>query len=154
MPAERVVDGVLLGVPPGWEQRPPTGAGAVLTLVARSWPPSGVVPSVAVTLAGVEPPATAAAHRQRQVDELTGGLHAAYVEDEDCYDLDGHEVAYLRLAHVVDGHDLVAEVWTWLVDGHAWTLTASVALEEYADYAELFEDLAATFEPGVVRRTG
>ena len=43
--------------------------------------------------------------------------------------------------------DVVTEQWAWLVDGAGVTLTASVARADYADYADLFEEVAATLAP-------
>ena len=45
----------------------------------------------------------------------------------------------------------VSEQWCWLIGGVGFTLTGTVAREDYADYTDLFEDVAGTFS---VRRPG
>jgi hypothetical protein len=42
-------------------------------------------------------------------------------------------------------HEVVSEQWCWLIQGVGFTLTGTVAREDYADYTDLFEDVAGTF---------
>ena len=58
--------------------------------------------------------------------------------------LDGEPAAYTRFSHRLGGTDVVCDQWAWLRDGVGVTLTGTVALADYADYADLFEGVAAT----------
>lgn len=153
MPDELVVEDVRIGVPPGWRRRASDVAGVVLALSPVP-APEGSRPAVVVTAAEVTAPATSAGHRARQVAELEADLEGVRIEDEDAYDLHGYDVSYLRLAHATGGSQQLAEVWTWLVGGVAWTLTANVELAQYGEWGEVFEAIAETFEPGVLRPAG
>ena len=79
--------------------------------------------------------------------ELTGGLDEAEVEDEDSFELDGGPVHYLRLAHRDDDRHLVSEVWLWLTDGRAWSVSGTVDRRDYGDWCDVFEEVVATFDP-------
>ena len=71
------------------------------------------------------------------------------VEDEDGFELAGHPVDYRRFGHRADGVELVSEEWTWHVDGERHALTGTVPRDDYLSVCDLFEDVAATVEPGV-----
>ncbi len=71
---------------------------------------------------------------------------ALVVEDEDAFDLAGEPVVYRRFGHRASGVELVSEEWTWRVDGERWTLTGTVARDDYLSVCDLFEDVAATVE--------
>ena len=73
-------------------------------------------------------------------------LDTLEVEDTDLVDPDGEPFAYTRFSHRLGGVDVVCDQWAWLHDGLGVTLTGTVARVDYADYADLFEDVAATVE--------
>lgn len=110
-------------LPPGWRRRRRDGA-LVATAPGR---PDGAPPARLVWRTGPAP--------------AYAGLE---VEDEDRFDLDGHEVGYRRFGHRVDGVEVVSEEWTWLVDGLAHVLTGTVRREDYLDVCDLFEEVAAS----------
>jgi hypothetical protein len=91
--------------------------------------------------------------RAQAVAGLAAQLDAFEVEDDDRFELNGREVAYHRLGYRARGVDVVAEQWAWLLGGAeagggiGVTLTAAVARSRYADYADLFEEVAATLDP-------
>lgn len=86
--------------------------------------------------------------RNGAVIGTVGDHDALVVEDEDAYDLAGHPVAYRRFGHRADGVELVSEEWTWQVDGERLVLTGTVPRADYLSVCDLFEDVAATVEPG------
>jgi hypothetical protein len=69
------------------------------------------------------------------------------LEDEDVFELGGHEVAYRRFGHELDGVPVLSDQWLWVVEGAAHQLVGSVAADEYADYCDVFESVAETFDP-------
>jgi hypothetical protein len=69
------------------------------------------------------------------------------LEDEDGFELGGHEVAYRRFGHTVAGVRALSDQWLWVVDGVAHQLLGTVAAEEYAVYCDVFESVAETFDP-------
>ena len=137
---------VRISVPSGWERVDDPVPGVALLMAARRRPASGVLPSMAVAAVPLSPGRTRAAHLDGLRAELTGGLDAE-VEDEDAFELDGGPVDYLRLSHRDDDRHLVSEVWLWLADGHAWSVSATVDRRDYADWCDVFEEVAATFDP-------
>lgn len=84
--------------------------------------------------------------------ELRAGCAPSYdalvVEDEDSFELSGHAVDYRRFGHRESGVELVSEEWTWQVDGERLALTGTVPRADYLTVCELFEDVAATVDPG------
>ena len=84
--------------------------------------------------------------------EWRSGSPPAYdglvVEDEDAFDLAGHQVGYRRFGHRAEGVELVSEEWTWRVDGERRMLTGTVPRDDYLSVCDLFEDVAATVDPG------
>lgn len=71
------------------------------------------------------------------------------LEDDDAFDLEGRDVVYRRYAHASAhwGVPLMSEQWLWVVDGVGHRLVGTVARQEYADYCDVFESVAATFDP-------
>lgn len=131
-------------VPPGWHQASEPAPGIQLATGCPETPPSGFTPSAVLTweptddrLPGVQLDLCHALRRSLDLVQL---------EDADIYDLDGRDVSYVRIGHRSGGIDLIAEIWTWLVDGVAWSLTTTVALADYPVYCDLFEELAGSFE--------
>lgn len=144
MPGDSVVR---IAVPHGWEQVTDPVAGVALLLAARRRPASGVLPSMAVAAVPLAPGRTRSAYLSDLRAELTDGLDDAEVEDEDSFELDGGLVDYLRLSHRDDDRHLVSEVWLWLVDGRAWSVSGTVDRRDYADWCDVFEEVVATFDP-------
>lgn len=108
-------------------------------------PVSGVAPTV--ELRRVPVTGDLAGWRESELTGLAGQLRFFELEDQDRYELGGHDVAYCRFAHLPVGVDLVCEQWAWLVDGVGFVLTGTVARQEYADLCEVFEAVAAGFDP-------
>ena len=139
---------VRIAVPPGWERVSDPAPGVALLMGARRCPASGVLPSMAVAVVDLASDLSPAAYLERLRDELTAGLDGAEVEDEDSFELDGAPVDYLRLAHRSDERHLVSEVWIWLTDRRAWSVSGTVDRRDYADWCDVFEGVATTFDPG------
>lgn len=112
---------------------------------AASVPASGVRPRVTLRCEPVsDGPERWCADALADLKDRTIDLD---LEDEDAYDLDGHDVAYRRYAHRAGTADLLCDEWAWLVDGLGFVLTCTVAREDYVDYCDVFEAIAETFEP-------
>jgi hypothetical protein len=137
---------VAITAPPGWDRVPDPLPGVALLMSATRRPPSGVLPSMAVAASGLDG-VTRTEHLAGLCAGLGLALESFVVEDEDRFDLAGVEVDYLRVGHRADGHELVSEVWVWLVDGHAWSVSGTVDRADYALWCEVFEQVAATFDP-------
>lgn len=138
---------VRMAVPPGWERFPDPVPGVALLIAARRRPASGVLPSMAVAVADLAAGCSRAGHLDALRAELAGGLDDADIEDEDTFELDGDQVDYLRLAHRHEDRHLVSEVWVWLTAGRAWSVSGTVDRRDYADWCDVFEGVAATFDP-------
>ncbi|MEO6512412.1 MAG: hypothetical protein ABIO16_15550 [Nocardioides sp.] len=69
------------------------------------------------------------------------------LEDEDLFELGGHEVVYRRFGHAVAAVPVLTDQWLWVVDGVAHQLLGTVAVDEYVDYCDVFESVAETFDP-------
>jgi hypothetical protein len=74
------------------------------------------------------------------------------VEDDDCFDVAGHETVYRRFGHTVSGVPVLSDQWLWVVDGVAHLLLGTVAAEDYEDYCDVFESVAETFDPDTGQR--
>jgi len=114
------------------------------------WPPGwrrltigGAVVATSPTLPGGRPPARLEWRRGAPAAELDG----ADIEDEDRYDLVGHEVGYRRLGHRAGDVELVSEEWRWQVDGELLVLTGTVPRADYLAVCDLFEEVAAGVDP-------
>ncbi len=80
------------------------------------------------------------------LEDLARRLQDFALEDEDEFDLFGHDVSYRRYAHRVGGVDVVCDQWSWSAAGV--TLTCSVAREDYWDYCDVFEAIAEAVDLG------
>ena len=69
------------------------------------------------------------------------------LEDEDVFELGGHDVVYRRFGHGVTGVPVLSDQWLWVVDGLGHQLLGTVAADDYADYCDVFESVAETFDP-------
>ncbi len=83
MAAESVVR---LAVPPGWERVSDPTPGVALLIAARTRPPSGVLPSMAVAVAELGSRWSRAGYLDGLRVELTAGLERAEIEDADRFD--------------------------------------------------------------------
>lgn len=108
---------------------------------------SGVVPLIRLELHAVADSATLNSWRQDDLHEMAGRRRDFELDDEDDYDLGGWGVAYRRFGFRRDDEELLCEQWAWLIDGLGYTLTCTMGRADYADYYEVFEAVAATFEP-------
>lgn len=142
---------VHLAVPHHWTTRSDPAHGLVLHARAPATPPSGFAPEIVVRTTPVA--GDLAGWRAESLAALADQLDGLDVEDADRLDLDGRAVAYHRIGHRLRHRqgtlEVVAEQWSWLVDGVGVTLTGSVARADYADYADVFEEVAATLVPSV-----
>ena len=75
------------------------------------------------------------------------------LQDEDAFELGGHAVVYRRFGHCVSGVPVLSDQWLWVVEGLAHQLLGTVAADEYADYCDVFESVAETFDPDKERRS-
>jgi hypothetical protein len=73
------------------------------------------------------------------------------LEDDDCFEVAGHECVYRRFGHTVSGVPVLSDEWLWVVDGIAHVLLGTVPAPDYEDYCDLFESVADTFDPDVGR---
>lgn len=128
---------VVVKVPRQWITRSDPERGIVLAARARVVPTSGFAPGLVLLTA----PAVI-----DTVEALRAQLRDVEVEDSDSFDLDEHPVTYLRFSHRVGDTDVLCDQWQWSVEGTVVTLTGSVARDDYADYCDLFEEVAATVE--------
>lgn len=143
---------VSIAVPRRWVTRSDPSRGVVLAARARCVPPSGFAPELLLQSATADgdPPC----RRADTLAALAAQLHDVEVEDTDAFELGGQPVTYRRFAHRRGALDVMCEQWEWSVvtagGDVAVTLTASVAREDYLDYCDLFEDVAATVELPVI----
>ena len=89
----------------------------------------------------------------RQVAEADASRPDLELEDEDAFELGGHDVVYRRFGHAVSGVPVLSDQWLWVVDGLGHQLLGTVATDEYADYCDVFESVAETFDPDRVGRS-
>jgi hypothetical protein len=73
------------------------------------------------------------------------------LEDDDCFDVAGHETVYRRFGHTASGVAVLTDEWLWVVDGVAHLLLGTVAAADYEDYCDVFESVAETFQPDAGR---
>lgn len=135
---------ITVAVPRHWATRKDPEHGIVVAARARAVPASGFAPEIVLRTVPVE--ADLAAWRDDAMAALAHQLDHFDVEDTDEYDLGIQPVSYRRFGHRLGTVDVVCDQWAWVVDGIGLTLTGSVARSEYADYCDLFEDVAATVE--------
>ncbi|KRF12296.1 hypothetical protein ASG90_15020 [Nocardioides sp. Soil797] len=145
MPSERHQS--LLRVPNGWKAEHEPRPGIVATMTAGKAPASGLAPAITLTQSATDLGVRDhLAHLRRLVERTFVKVD---VEDADVYDYRDIDVAYLRFFHRTPGHDVIVEVWSWLVEGHVWSMVASADHRDHPDYTDVFDDVAATFDPTV-----
>lgn len=135
-----------IALPATWRRRADPDRGVLVTARAAVVPTSGVRPELTLRCTPVAEGLRS--WRAGAMAELAERLVDFELEDEDDFDLDGHDVAYRRFAHRYGRADLMCDQWAWLVEGIGITLTCSVAREDYADYCDVFEAIAETVELG------
>ncbi len=134
-----------IAVPPTWRRRSDPDHGVLVAARATQVPPSGVRPELVLRYCRV-PDDDLTAWREAAMGELADRLDDFALEDDDEFDLMDDRVAYRRFAHRLGAADVICDQWAWLTDGVGVTLTCSVAREEYADYCDVFEAIAATVD--------
>lgn len=149
MTVHRIADHQLsLAVPRHWPAQDPPTHDVVLEARSPVVPASGFTPEIVL--------------RTVPLDDLPAPAAGVEVEDADAFEMSGHSVGYERLGHVVGATDVVTDQWTWIVGDTAVVLTGTVARADYADYCDVFEDVASTVDltpsggggPGSVRLAG
>ena len=73
------------------------------------------------------------------------------MEDDDCFEVAGHDTVYRRFGHTVGRVPVLTDQWLWVVDGVGHQLVGTVAAAEYEDYCDVFESVAETFDPDADR---
>jgi len=136
---------VSLAVPRRWATFDDPAPGVALVARAPRAAPSGFTPELALHTGPVDA-SSLSEWRTGAMSTLAAQLDALEVEDTDLVDLGAEPAAYTRFSHRLGGLDLMCEQWAWLHDGVGVTLTGTVARADYAAYADLFEDVAATVE--------
>ncbi|MFS3127377.1 hypothetical protein ACLM5J_03125 [Nocardioides sp. Bht2] len=132
-----------LQIPPRWVSTPSTTPRVDLLLAADWLPASGFRPRAMVAH---DPTAASLAEFQSQlISTYLAALGEADLEEAEIYPCPAREMSYLRLWHRNDGYDLMTEARTWLVDGVAWTIAATVEHTDYPDFADLFDELLLRF---------
>lgn len=136
-----------VSVPSSWRRRTDPHHGVVVAARAPVLPPGGYRPELVVRTTTLDHD-DVVAWRREALAELADVLVDLAVEDDDVIDLDGHAVRYHRFAHRVGATDVLCDQWAWLAGGLAVTLTCSAAREDYPDWCDVFEAVAATVELG------
>jgi hypothetical protein len=75
------------------------------------------------------------------------------MEDDDCFEVAGHDTVYRRFGHTVGRVAVLSDQWLWVVDGIGHQLVGTVAAAEYEDYCDVFESVAETFDPHADRQS-
>ena len=139
-------DDISIGVPSGWRQTFDLDHGIVMVARAPTTPGSGFVPTFVLDAEPVD--GSFESWQEKSLAALSDLLERFDEEDADDYHLGPALARYRRVAHVSSvssEHHLVSEQWCWLIEGLGFTLTGTVAREDYADFCDLFEDVAGTF---------
>lgn len=135
----------VITLPPGWRRTTNLDQGVVVAALAPRPGSHDIVPTLRLT---VEPVTTPPEDWHDDWAAEAAARHEAHVlEDEDTIETGLHEARYRRFTHRRAGHDLVTEMWGWVVDGVGFLLSASIAREDYFAHFELFEAVADTFDP-------
>ncbi len=137
---------VNLAVPRRWAARRDPSPGIVLVARAPRATAAGFTPEIVVRTSIVDPEVSVEKWRDVAVQALAAQLDSLEVEDAETLDLEGSPVSYHRFSHRLGDVDVLCDQWAWSVDGVGVTLTGSVARADYADYCDLFEDVAATVQ--------
>lgn len=135
-----------LALPPRWRRRADPDHGVLVH--ARSPVASGDGTRAELVLRCAVVDDDLETWRADAVGDLAERLVGFDLEDEDAFELEGRPVVYARFAHRLGTAELVSEQWSWLLGRTGVTLTGTVARADYADYSDVFEAVAATFEPG------
>lgn len=135
-----------IALPPRWRTRADPDHGVLVHARAPVATPDGTRAELVLRCAVVDDDLEA--WRRDAVDRLAERLVGFDLEDDDAFDLEGRSVVYARFAHRLGTTELVSEQWSWLLGRTGVTLTGTVARAEYADYCDVFEAVAATFDPG------
>ncbi|WP_235737522.1 hypothetical protein [Nocardioides alcanivorans] len=131
-----------LVVPPGWsvERCPETGDDLLL---CDALPASGFRPRATLTSARCA--LSLREWQDAQVLAVRQSLSRVDVEDVDIHDLGMCDAAYVRVLHTFGERDVITEIWSWVAAEVAWTLRATVDHCDYADFCDVFEQLALSF---------
>lgn len=124
-----------IALPPSWRRTAAPDRGVLVAARAPTASASGFRPEVVLRC---DSPTLA---------EQASGLRDFAIEDDDAFDLMGHDVVYRRYAHRIGSVDVMCEQWAW-TEGPGVTLTCSVAREDYWDYCDVFEAIAETVDLG------
>jgi hypothetical protein len=135
-----------IALPPRWRRRADPDHGVLVHARAPVATSAGTRPELVLRCAAVDDDLET--WRAAAAADLADQLAGFDLEDEDAFELEGRPVVYARFAHRLGTAELVSEQWSWLLGRTGVTLTGTVAREDYADYCEVFEAVAATFEPG------
>ncbi len=142
-----------LRLPTGWRRDASAAAATAHVVVAARGPTGadGVRPGLVLRREPVGAGEDVVTWQRRALAEVASSVVAFDLEDEDEFDLLGHEVAYRRYAHLRGGVDVLCDQWAWLVPGDARglgvTLTCSVARTDYWDHCDVFEAVAESVDP-------
>ena len=139
-----------IALPPTWRRRRDPAHGVLVTARATVLPPSGVRPELTLTCVAEDRPL--GEWRAEAMRELATLLDGFDLEDDDEFDLFGHDVAYRRFAHRLGAADLLCDQWAWRVGTAGVTLTCTVAREDYWDYCDVFEAIAETVDVAPLER--
>ena len=75
------------------------------------------------------------------------------LEDDDRFEVAGHDTVYRRFGRTVGRVPVLTDQWLWVVDGIGHQLVGTVAAAEYEDYCDVFESVAETFDPHADRQS-
>jgi hypothetical protein len=125
-----------IALPPSWRRTSAPDRGVLVSARAALPPASGFRPEAVLRCDPAPLP------------DLDSGLRDFAVEDEDHFDLMGHDVNYRRFAHRVGTVDVLCDQWAWPAGSVVVTLTCSVAREDYWDWCDVFEAIAETVDVG------
>jgi hypothetical protein len=135
----------MIALPPRWRRSADPDRGVLVSARSHTAGASGVVPLIRLDVTAVS--GTLHAWRERDLAVVSTRRTDFELDDEDDFELNGRAVAYRRFAFRRGDDDLLCEQWAWLVDERGYTLTCTVGWADYADYSDLFEAVADTFEP-------
>ena len=141
----------MISLPPRWRHHTDPGNGVLVTARCPAAGGTGVVPLIRLEVTPVR--ATLQRWRTDDLGSTASRRTDFELDDEDEFELDGREVAYRRFGFRRGTDDLLCEQWAWLVDGRGFTLTCTVGRADYADFGDVFEAVASTFDPDSGRTT-
>ena len=147
-PDRRLVgrDDISIAVPSGWSRASDLDHGILMAARAPTAPGSGFVPRFVLDAEPVD--SSFESWQENAVTALSDQLQRFDEEDTDDYHVGPELARYRRVSHVSSvssDHHLVSEQWCWLIEGVGFTLTGTIAREDFADFCDLFEDVAGTF---------